>query len=166
VVYGDRFKAFIRGITMSKEEAERVALGQEVPSLRIDVVPPTETGMEGQKATDEGVASSSQAQQRKSAEKVITKAERQAEKSEKRSGNEEKTPERTLASVRSPSAERTNGIAGQTLPVVEEAGENSSTGGRSGDEASSSDQNPTINVNAYPGRGRSDNEEHQRGFSS
>ncbi|KAH0538498.1 hypothetical protein FGG08_004885 [Glutinoglossum americanum] len=40
-------------------------------------------------------------------------------------------PQRTLTSVRSPSAERTSGVAGATLPVVEEAGEAGSTSGRS-----------------------------------
>lgn len=45
---------------------------------------------------------------------------------------EENKPEpRTLKTARSPSAERTGGLQGQILPVVDEAGEASSTGGRS-----------------------------------
>ena len=44
---------------------------------------------------------------------------------------EDAAPARTIAAVRSPSAERTNGTQGTTLPVVEEAGEGSSSG-RSG----------------------------------
>lgn len=38
---------------------------------------------------------------------------------------------RILSTVRSPSAERAGGMQGQTLPIVEEVGEASSTGGRS-----------------------------------
>ena len=43
---------------------------------------------------------------------------------------EDAAPTRTMAAVRSPSAERTNGAQGTILPVVEEAGEGS-PGGRS-----------------------------------
>jgi 1-phosphatidylinositol-4-phosphate 5-kinase len=52
-------------------------------------------------------------------------------KTEKRGSNEESVPHRTLMTVRSPSAERTNDRAGMTLPIVDEIGESSSTGGRS-----------------------------------
>lgn len=45
--------------------------------------------------------------------------------------NEGDRPARTLGTVRSPSAERTGGVAGPVLPVVEEAGEGGSTGARS-----------------------------------
>jgi 1-phosphatidylinositol-4-phosphate 5-kinase len=38
---------------------------------------------------------------------------------------------RMISTVRSPSVERSGGLQGQTLPVVEEMGEASSTGGRS-----------------------------------
>lgn len=54
-------------------------------------------------------------------------------KGERKGDDESERPEpRTIGVVRSPSAERTNGLQGQTLPVVEEMGEASSTGGRSG----------------------------------
>jgi 1-phosphatidylinositol-4-phosphate 5-kinase len=54
-------------------------------------------------------------------------------RTEKDGANGEDTPEpRLVSTVRSPSAERTNGMQGQTLPIVEEVGEASSTGGRSG----------------------------------
>ena len=67
---------------------------------------------------------------------AMEKAQKQAERSERRGANEQAMPERTLGVVRSPSAERSHGQAGSTLPVVEEAGEASSTGGRSGNSVS------------------------------
>lgn len=68
-------------------------------------------------------------QQRASTEKVMEKAEIQAERSRQRGASEEDVPDRSMHIVRSPSAER--GELGTTLPVVEEAAESSSTGGRS-----------------------------------
>ena len=62
----------------------------------------------------------------------MDRAERQARKSERHGANEDETPDRMIASIRSPSAERSGGAAGATLPVVEEAGEAGSTSGRSG----------------------------------
>lgn len=62
---------------------------------------------------------------------VIERAETEAIKTEKRGSNEESVPHRTLMTVRSPSAERSNDRAGMTLPIVDEIGESSSTGGRS-----------------------------------
>ena len=59
--------------------------------------------------------------------------ENEALKSEKRGEHESDRPDpRMITTLRSPSAERTGGLQGQTLPVVEEMGEASSTGGRSG----------------------------------
>ena len=58
-----------------------------------------------------------------------TEAMKSAEKAEK--GGKEEADSRMLTTVRSPSADR-DGRQGQTLPVVEELGEASSTGGRSG----------------------------------
>jgi len=64
---------------------------------------------------------------------TIQRNENDAIKSEKKGENEADRPEpRVMTTVRSPSAERTGGLQGQTLPVVEEIGEASSTGGRSG----------------------------------
>ena len=53
----------------------------------------------------------------------MEKAEKQALKSEEHGANEDERRDRTLSAMRSPSAERTNGVAGATLPVVEEDGE-------------------------------------------
>jgi 1-phosphatidylinositol-4-phosphate 5-kinase len=63
----------------------------------------------------------------------MRRAEKQAGKTERAGANESTSPDRTLSTVRSPSAERSGGITGQTLPVVEEAGEAGSTSGRSRD---------------------------------
>lgn len=62
----------------------------------------------------------------------MEKAQKQAEKSERKGANEQAMPDRTLGTMRSSSAERSHGQTGSTLPVVEEAGEAGSTGGRSG----------------------------------
>lgn len=74
---------------------------------------------------------------RRSTDRVIQMAEKQAEKTEKQGANEDPRRDRTLTSRRSPSAERTGGAAGATLPVVEEAGEACSR------EASVLDEKPT-----------------------
>jgi 1-phosphatidylinositol-4-phosphate 5-kinase len=66
---------------------------------------------------------------------VIQRAQTEAIKTEKLGSNEQLVPHRTLGTVRSPSAERTNDRNGMTLPIVDEAGESSSTGGRSNQDA-------------------------------
>jgi 1-phosphatidylinositol-4-phosphate 5-kinase len=75
---------------------------------------------------------------------TIQRNENDAIKSEKRGEHECDRPDpRLISTVRSPSAERTGGLQGQTLPVVEEMGEASSTGGRSGNsrELDENDEN-------------------------
>jgi 1-phosphatidylinositol-4-phosphate 5-kinase len=101
--YGERFLQFITSNTKSKEEAERE---KHMPS------------------EDGGVRHSIQLFSRWSSDNA-------AERAEKQGGSEEDRHQRTLTTARSPSAERTNGVAGATLPVVEEAGEAGSTSGRS-----------------------------------
>lgn len=113
--YGDRFIKFITGITMSREEAEREKQSNEQAGLSLDP----------QRHSSHGLS-------RNSIDRVMDRAEKQAHKSEVDGAREGDVPERTLNSVRSPSAERTNGLAGAILPVVEEVGEAGSTGGRSG----------------------------------
>ena len=68
---------------------------------------------------------------RSSTDRVMEKAEKQAQRTEHQGTHEEETPDRILSAVRSPSADRSNGVTGSTLPIVEEAGESGSTGGRS-----------------------------------
>ena len=110
--YGDRFIKFITGITMSREEAEREKQARER----------TTSSLDRQLRSGRGVA-------RTSTDKVMDKAEKQAHKTEVDGVSEKEVPDRTL---RSTSADRSNGLAGATLPVVDEAGEAGSTGGRSG----------------------------------
>lgn len=112
--YGDRFIKFITGITMTREEAERELQRND----QVDGSVHTRT--------------SSHYLSRGSAERTMDKAERQARKSEQGGVSEANVPDKFKSTVRSPSAERTNGLAGATLPVVEEVGESGSTGGRSG----------------------------------
>lgn len=98
---------------MTKEEAEKTSHDQE---------------LDGSVHTNR---LSSQRPSRSSGDQVMEKAERQVQRSNDRGGAEDEANDRTLGTIRSSSAERSNGIAGLTLPVVEEVGENNSTGGHS-----------------------------------
>lgn len=62
---------------------------------------------------------------------TIQRNENEAMKSERNGEADDEVESRQLTTVRSPSAERSGGLQGQILPVVEELGEASSTGGRS-----------------------------------
>jgi 1-phosphatidylinositol-4-phosphate 5-kinase len=112
--YGDRFLKFISGNTKTREAAEREKQ-QEAANAIND---PQLTGINLTQ------------RDRISTERVMEKAEHQAERSRQHGASEEDVPDRSMHIVRSPSAER--GELGTTLPVVEEAAESSSTGGRSG----------------------------------
>ena len=135
--YGDRFVKFMTGCTMTREEAEKEKQSGDQ--------------LDGSIHTNR---QSSQHFSRASVEKVLDRAEYQAHKTERHGALEDESQDRTLTSVRSPSAERSNGIAGATLPVVEEVGEAGSTGGRSGRSTDGSprkeisDRNPI----SYPDR--------------
>lgn len=113
--YGDRFVKFISGVTKTREAADREKREEAANATTEQDVP---------------VNSVSQS----STDKVLEKAEHQAERSKHRGRNEDDLPHREMRAVRSPSAER--GELGTTLPVVEEAGESSSVGGRSNRSAS------------------------------
>ncbi len=108
--YGDRFVKFISGVTKTKEAADREKREEAIST----------------DAVDESLTTSFN---RSSTDRVMQRAEHQAEKSRQRGRSEENVPHRELRVVRSPSAER--GEIGTSLPVVEEAGESSSVGGRS-----------------------------------
>ena len=100
--YGERFVKFITGLTVTKEEAER----------------------EGQSSDQrDGSIVINRQFTRTSTDKVINKAEHQAKKTETDGASEDPTHDRTLGAVRSPSADKTNGVSGATLPVVQEDGE-------------------------------------------
>lgn len=113
--YGDRFVKFITGLTKTKEQAERESRSTDQ--------------MDGSIHTDRQPSFSFS---RHSTDKVIQKAEKQAQKTEKQGASEDKSRDRTLT------AEKT---AGATLPVVEEDGE---AGGREDD--STPREQPTPNA--------------------
>jgi hypothetical protein len=115
------------GITMTKEEAERLTEDERGHSTS-----DADAGVRASRRSDVLWRSSS----RDSAEpgprspaidRTMQRAYMQADKS----GTDE-PPDRTLGTIRSPSAEMTRGALGATLPIVEEVGEAGSTGGRSG----------------------------------
>ncbi|KAI4920242.1 uncharacterized protein J4E92_008460 [Alternaria infectoria] len=116
--YGDRFIKFISGVTKTREAAEREKMEEATNDLN-------ELSLDGVNAT---------AAQRSSTDRVLEKAEHQADRSRRQGHGEENVPNLHLRAVRSPSAER--GEIGTTLPVVEEAGESSSVGGHSNRSAS------------------------------
>ena len=113
--YGERFIKFISGLTMAKEEQERGAHSFEQLDGSISN---TGHGNSNQRSSFNLF--------RRSTDRVIEKAEKQARKSEERGATEDDRRDRTLSTMRSPSAERANGHGGATLPVVEEDREASS----------------------------------------
>ena len=110
--YGDRFVKFITGVTMPREESEIRAQDHTDGSIHTN-------------------RPSSHYLSRSSTDRVIERAEKQAQRTEEQGTREDETRDHTLSVVRSPSVDRSNGVTGSTLPIVEEAGENSSTGERS-----------------------------------
>ena len=130
--YGDRFINFITGITMTEEEAERKKASE--PEHTYQSLDRIASAVDGQTTSLDAARMSTHSDRlpRTSVDQTVEKAQRQAEKSERNGANEEAVPDRTLGTRRSPSAELSHGQAGSTLPVVEEAGEAGSTGGRSG----------------------------------
>lgn len=107
--YGDRFVKFISGLTMTKEEQEREAESGDLLDGAIDTTVRHSNSFPISRISNEN--------------KVIEKAEKQAHKTEKEGAVEEPQHDRTIGTVRSSSAERSGGLQGATLPVVEEDGE-------------------------------------------
>jgi len=133
--YGDRFVKFISAIARTNEAADR--------EKRDKTARPTSDPL------IDGI-NSTNAAQRSSTEDVIEKAEHQADRSRQRGRTEEQVPSRELRVVRSPSAER--GEMGTTLPVVEEAAESSSVGGRSNRSASDTQGDMATDLPPPPSR--------------
>ena len=117
--YGERFIKFITGLTVTAEEAEH----EKQSGDQLDGT---------HRQTSLGLS-------RKSTDKVVQNAEKQAHKTKQPGVDEETTPDRTLTSMRSSSAEVTGGVGGQTLPVVEEDG-----------EAGSRDHSPNNQKDQFP----------------
>ena len=141
--YGDRFVKFITGITKPREEAEKQSYEQLDGSIQANRL-------------------SSHQITRSSTDRVMDDAEKQAQKTEDQGASENEPRDRTLSAVRSSSVDRSSGMMGATLPVVEEVGEGGSTGGQSGqsregDQGSSSSSPRTPNgriLNSPPLGGR------------
>lgn len=111
--YGDRFLKFMSSVTKTREAAEREKAEESAHTSNDPVL----AGINDTRS------------ERESTEKVLHKAHNQAEHTKRHGASEDDIPKREMRIVRSPSAER--GELGTTLPVVEEAQETSSTGGRS-----------------------------------
>ena len=79
---------------------------------------------------------------------TMEKAQYQADKTELKGRNEEDTPERRITTVRTQSAEKSEGRLGTTMPVslpaVDEGIEGASTTGRSGKSANSRVASPSV----------------------
>ncbi|KAI1916111.1 Phosphatidylinositol-4-phosphate 5-kinase [Ophidiomyces ophidiicola] len=117
VAYGDRFINFISMVTKSKEEAERELLEQKRAH---------------QQAAAENV-DEEQTASRSPGEIAMEMAEKEAEKSSKTLTERPEPGERVLTTVRASDTDMAGPSSQSThLPIVEEAGEASSTGGRSG----------------------------------
>jgi 1-phosphatidylinositol-4-phosphate 5-kinase len=132
--YGDRFVRFISGITKSPEAADR----DQAENLQ----------------GNDGTAEGQPRLVRSPTDKVMERAERQADRSQRDlmiSDNE--APNKLLSTARSPSAERGE-PGGYTLPVVEEAVESQSTGGRS--------ENPSPSPSQIQHRARSEEIDRER----
>jgi 1-phosphatidylinositol-4-phosphate 5-kinase len=137
--YGERFIEFIEGITLSPEEAARQA-AEAAPQNSTPHTNSNPVSNRNTSSLDSGQRQSDGQHGRRSSisNSVIQRNEQDAHRGEKRGEDERDRPEpRMLSALRSPSAERSNGMQGQILPVVEEMGEASSTGGRSGQSARS-----------------------------
>jgi 1-phosphatidylinositol-4-phosphate 5-kinase len=117
--YGDRFVRFISGITKSMELALQEKDDKVMSPLGLDQAEGhTSNSYDGERG--ELVRSPT--------DKVMAKAEKQAEKSrDDLNKSEGSAPDRSLSTMRSPSLERQEN-GGFTLPVLEEVGESSSTG--------------------------------------
>jgi 1-phosphatidylinositol-4-phosphate 5-kinase len=125
--YGDRFIRFISGVTKTRERAEaekeqQCLHGSERLNLAIHDIEgtindPKLSGVNILRSPDQNPAGT---------DKVMRKAEKQAEKS-RRHINEDDIPDRAIGAVRSPHPENENMI---TLPVIGEAAENGSPASR------------------------------------
>ncbi|CAG8977049.1 hypothetical protein HYALB_00005756 [Hymenoscyphus albidus] len=145
--YGQRFIDFIEGITKSPEEAARAAQAaarQGIPHTNSNTFSARDQNTSSQ---DSGRRRSNSIPMHRSntPNATLQRNESEAMNSERRDDEGHRPDPRTLSVVRSPSTDRVGGHQGQTLPVVEELGEASSTGGRSGhsrDENADGDRRP------------------------
>ncbi|KAI5806373.1 hypothetical protein EDC01DRAFT_609482 [Geopyxis carbonaria] len=130
--YGERFFRFISGLVKSPEEAARDRNAKETQSAAEGLAcPPLHEPGENH---------------------VLEMARNQAEQPTKKSIVEESSS-RNIIAVRSSSSERAGGASGTILPVLEEAGEGSSSGRSRRDSLSDNGrQTENFNDSAYPKR--------------
>lgn len=144
--YGDRFVKFITGVTKTREAAEL-----EKAEQRGDGQAATEILADSRMSSINARPDSSQSPtDPPGTNRVIEKAEKQAERSRRQGADESAVPNKMLTSARSPSAERGE-PGGYTLPVVEEDVEGQSTGGRSGRSGRSNEPSPHPSQQMPPG---------------
>ena len=127
--YGDRFIKFISGVTMSRERAEHDRLSKTIEAATGLILPP---GVQPP-IDDPHLGGCNLHQDRNNppgTNHVIEKAERSAEKSMRSGHNEKDVPERSLGAVGRDDSD------GAVLPVIGEAAESSSQGGRTPPQAS------------------------------
>jgi len=132
--YGERFYRFIEGVTMSPEEAEREAEAEREEAAQ-QIAASGEAEGRGsswssrRRSTNTPVPPTRSPpaippQRSPEAQATIERASTEARKVD---SDEEEVPSRTIATK----TEKTGSVQQQILPVVEESGETSSTGGRS-----------------------------------
>ncbi|KAJ9647039.1 Phosphatidylinositol-4-phosphate 5-kinase [Coniosporium tulheliwenetii] len=127
--YGERFVRFISGITKTRERAELEKAAQASGQVIVD----TQDGTVSLSPIDDPMLSGIN-MHRTPTDRVMEKAERQAEKSRRHMrGSEEDESE---------FGEGDGG--GYSLPVVEEAAESGSTGGRSGESREREHETPPL----------------------
>jgi 1-phosphatidylinositol-4-phosphate 5-kinase len=128
-----RLEHFWRGLSHPKDQVSAIppqSYGERFFNFISSIVKSPEEAAREKEARDNATASSEAA----GAGHDNNSAERTA-----RSEDIDNTPHRTIAAVRSPSAERSGGASGTILPVVEEAGEGSSSGRSRNGSARSTD---------------------------
>ncbi|KAF8247736.1 SAICAR synthase-like protein [Wilcoxina mikolae CBS 423.85] len=129
-----RLEHFWRGLSHPKDQVSAIpplGYGERFFNFISSIVKSPEDAAREKEARNNAAASSESA----AAEHDTDPAERTTARSE----DIDNAPHRTIAAVRSPSAERTGGASGTILPVVEEAGEGSSSGRSRNGSARSTD---------------------------
>lgn len=126
VPYGDRFIKFINGVTKTREEAER----EDVNMAANHPAGGNSTSIDQQRGKGDLPGQNGLMHRSNTDNSVVQHNESQALKTEAHGASENNIPDRTLGTIRSPSTERGNDR--MMLPIVDEVGESSSTGGRSG----------------------------------
>lgn len=146
--YGERFIKFIEGITKSPEEAAREPQ-PAVPHVdSLGITSHSHAHSHPETLGESAKTHRSQPIMPAKSPKLATNATNQNHETDglksehRRAGLEEPEP-RVLSTVRSPSTDRSGNPQGQTLPVVEELGESSSLGGKSGRSRERDDQSLT-----------------------